>query len=106
MESPSAGQAAIATWYGADYAGGPLACSGEPFAPDDATVAAVQPGRWPCGTRLVIGYGGKQVTVYVLDHCPGCGWNHVDLSKAAFERLAPLGKGVITVTIAEVVAQE
>lgn len=38
-------------------------------------------------------YNGKTVTVPVKDKCPSCSSAHIDLSKPAFERLAPLSVG-------------
>ncbi|TCD68699.1 hypothetical protein EIP91_009983 [Steccherinum ochraceum] len=46
-----------------------------------------------CGKKLTAHYQGKDVTVTVVDSCPGCAKNDIDLSPSAFEKLAPLGKG-------------
>ncbi|KAK3984176.1 RlpA-like double-psi beta-barrel-protein domain-containing protein-containing protein [Cladorrhinum sp. PSN332] len=57
------------------------------------------PNRNPlCGRRIRINYQGKSVDVTVVDRCPGCGPNDLDLSPAAFQRLAGLDKGRITGT--------
>lgn len=42
--------------------------------------------------------GGKGVDVTVVDSCPGCGRDDIDLSPAAFKKLAPLSQGVVQVT--------
>ena len=41
-------------------------------------------------------YNGKTITVPVKDKCPGCSKTHIDLSRTAFARLAPLGDGNIS----------
>ena len=41
---------------------------------------------------------GKHVDVTVVDLCPGCGPNDIDLSEGAFKKLASLGTGRIQVT--------
>ncbi|GAV06145.1 hypothetical protein RvY_16176 [Ramazzottius varieornatus] len=40
---------------------------------------------------------GATVTVRIVDKCPGCQTKHIDLSPAAFKKLAPLHLGVIPV---------
>ncbi|KAF8882849.1 RlpA-like double-psi beta-barrel-protein domain-containing protein-containing protein [Infundibulicybe gibba] len=40
-------------------------------------------------------YEGRSVEVTIVDSCPGCGENGLDLSPAAFEALAPSGAGRI-----------
>ncbi|MGI8552621.1 MAG: septal ring lytic transglycosylase RlpA family protein [Dehalococcoidia bacterium] len=102
----------IATYYGADFAGLPMA-DGRLFDPDDATIAASN--RWPLGTRLrltrIAGgpgdaflsesdftyYLGRTVVVTVEDR--GAFHHALDLSRAAFARLGPPGEGVIAVQI-------
>lgn len=91
---------AAVTYYGIEdgYFDGAMYCGGE-FNPADLTIAAVSPGRYPCGTRLVIGYPGTQrrIEVTVKDHCGRCTWNHLDLSRAAFAALGHLEQGRIEV---------
>jgi rare lipoprotein A (peptidoglycan hydrolase) len=87
----------IATWYGGidgfDSADG--MADGTPFNPDDPTIAASN--RWPLGTRLLVCRGANCVSVCIRDRG---GFRHaLDLSRAAFSRLAPLSSGVISVTI-------
>ncbi len=89
----------IATWYEADGAG---ACGFEARPDDPLLVAAMNLPEWDgsgvCGACVhVVGPRGE-VTVEVVDQCPGCAAGHVDLSPDAFERLAPLGEGRIDVT--------
>ncbi|MEU9999138.1 cysteine/serine endopeptidase inhibitor [Streptomyces sp. NPDC050848] len=41
-----------------------------------------------------VSYNGRTITVPVRDKCPECPAEHIDLSKTAFEKLAPLDQGV------------
>ncbi|KDR78242.1 hypothetical protein GALMADRAFT_209653 [Galerina marginata CBS 339.88] len=50
-----------------------------------------------CGKRIKVNYKGKSVTVKVVDKCPGCASNDIDLSPAAFSRLANQDLGRIKV---------
>ncbi|KAK0629354.1 RlpA-like double-psi beta-barrel-protein domain-containing protein-containing protein, partial [Bombardia bombarda] len=51
-----------------------------------------------CGKKIKISYKGKSTTVTVRDRCPGCGYNDLDLSPAAFRALAPQSVGRISGT--------
>jgi len=57
--------------------------------------ATANPNKNPiCGQRITAKVNGKSVTVTVRDKCPGCrGKFDLDLSPAAFKRLAPLSVG-------------
>lgn len=92
---PPDGQAARITWYGHDFDGGVLACGGV-FTADDPGTAATN--GYPCGTHLKVCAGSKCVTVAVRDrgHLPP---GAIDLSAAAFQRLATLDTGTLTGTI-------
>ncbi|KLU82246.1 hypothetical protein MAPG_01320 [Magnaporthiopsis poae ATCC 64411] len=48
-----------------------------------------------CGKKMRVSYGGKSVDVTLRDRCDGCKKGDVDLSPAAFKKLADLGKGRI-----------
>ncbi|KAJ1303338.1 hypothetical protein OPQ81_011534 [Rhizoctonia solani] len=50
-----------------------------------------------CGQSITVKSGGKSVNVKVVDMCPSCGGGSLDLSPAAFKKLAPLSRGVIQV---------
>lgn len=50
-----------------------------------------------CGQTVHISYGGKTVTAEMVDSCPGCGGNDLDMSEATFKSLAPLSVGVIQI---------
>lgn len=60
----------------------------------DAKAKGQNPNKNPyCGKKLKVSYQGKSIEVKVVDRCPGCGENDLDLSPTAFKKLAPLGKG-------------
>jgi LysM repeat protein len=90
----------VATYYGIEdgYVDGTMAC-GQEFSPADPTVAAVRPGRYPCGTRLMVtdSQSQRSVEVVVKDYCGGCAWDHVDLSRAAFSKIGQLKQGRLDV---------
>ena len=48
-----------------------------------------------CGRKMKVTYGGKSVVVKVADTCPAneCTVGSVDMSPAAFKKLAPLSVG-------------
>ncbi len=84
------------TYYHPSLAGGPMYCTGKAYDPQDATVGAAV--TWPCGTRLRIWREERFVDVIVQD-TGLLGHNHVDLSEAAFQRLALLPEGRVRVLI-------
>jgi hypothetical protein len=84
------------TYYHPSLAGGPMYCTGKPYDPQDVTVGAAV--AWPCGTRLRIWRDERFVDVVVQD-TGLLGHNHVDLSEAAFQRLAILPEGRVSVLI-------
>ncbi|MGI8551357.1 MAG: SH3 domain-containing protein [Dehalococcoidia bacterium] len=90
---------ATASYYGIDDSASPgrlMACGG-PF--DPLNPAAASTNDWPCGTHLRIsGLDGRSVTVTVTDHGQyPAHW--VDLTYAAFARLADHRAGTIQVTV-------
>lgn len=88
--------AEVASWYGDEAAGRRMA-NGQPFNPKALTAASY---RYPLGTRLRVSCGKKNVIVFLTDRGPNRRLGRdIDLSRAAFERLAPLRKGLIQVTI-------
>ena len=89
----------VASWYGEKHRGKPTA-SGEPFNPDELTAA-----MWdvPFGTRFRVHYGNKFVVVRINDRGPAKRLKRgIDLSKAAFRKLSPLGKGLIKVRLEKI----
>ena len=55
-------------------------------------------GAADCGGYLEVSGPGGSVRVKVIDQCPECAAGHIDLSEAAFARLAPLPAGLIDVS--------
>ena len=92
--SPATGPILI-RWYGHEFDGGVLACGGR-FSADDATTAAST--SYPCGTALKVCSNARCVNVVVRDRGQ-MGSGAIDLSAAAFSRLAPLEAGVLTGTV-------
>ncbi|KAG0253077.1 hypothetical protein DFQ27_007688 [Actinomortierella ambigua] len=56
--------------------------------------------RSQCGRIMEVSYGEKKVEVAVVDTCPSeyCTRGAIDLSQAAFKKLAGLDKGVLETT--------
>lgn len=85
-----------ATYYRATGEGN---CSFE--AGDDLLVVAVNTRDYAraalCGAYLAVTGPGGTVTVRVVDRCPGCKPGGLDLSRQAFERIAPLAAGRVAV---------
>lgn len=85
------------TYYHPSLAGGVMYCPPHNrYDPQDVTVGAAV--TWPCGTRLRIWRDERYVDVIVQD-TGLLGHNHVDLSEAAFQRLALLPEGRVSVLI-------
>jgi len=92
-----------ASWYGEELRGRPMA-NGKPFDPDAFTTAS-----WdhPLGTRLrVTASNGNTVTVVVTDRGPAkrllAQGRVLDLSKAAFTKLADPRVGIVSLSHIEV----
>jgi hypothetical protein len=52
-----------------------------------AVSASLFDSQRPCGRNIRVSYGGRSVTVQVVDRCAGCAWGDVDLTPAAFTAL-------------------
>jgi expansin (peptidoglycan-binding protein) len=63
-----------------------------------ALPAAEYAGAADCGGYLEVSGPDGSVRVKVIDQCPECAAGHIDLSEAAFAKLAPLGAGLINVS--------
>lgn len=85
------------SWYGAEFQGLGTA-SGELF--DRYRLTAAHRSL-PFGTvlRLTNPSNGRSVEVRINDRGPWVGGRELDLSEAAFAKLAPLGAGVIQVSV-------
>lgn len=86
-----------ASWYGESYRGKRMA-NGQPFTPDALTCAAWE---WPLGTTLLVTHRHRTVRVVVTDRGPAAKFPDriVDLSRAAFARIADTRHGVVRVTV-------
>lgn len=90
-----------ASWYGQAHAGRPTA-SGELFNPDKLTAAS---WFYPFGTRLRVTNlaNGRSVVVRINDRGPARRLvrrgRKIDLSRAAFSRIADLRTGLIRVRV-------
>lgn len=91
-----------ATFYGGNVAGG--MCSFTDYTiPSGLYGTALSDSNWAgaqsCGACVrVTGPSGAKITAMVVDQCPGCGSNHLDLFPDAFKKLADPSKGVIKTT--------
>lgn len=96
------------SYYHPRYIGGPLGCGGGAYDPGDVSIAA---SAWradgsrafACGAVLIVCSGLGCIRVVVMDACPGCAWNRLDLSEAGFRILCgELSRGVCGVRIERV----
>lgn len=64
----------------------------------DAALTSGNPNENPlCGLRLRIRRGDRSVDVKVVDRCPGCNVDDLDVSSSVFEELGDLAEGRVTV---------
>ena len=81
------------TYYGPGFEGQPVACGSDVyglFDPNDPTTAASGDGGPICGAHLTLcsgAEGGLCQGVVIKDGCGGCGPDHLDLSRAAWDAL-------------------
>jgi len=96
--SPAGAVSGIATHYVLQPGGGN--CS-FPFPPGDGLFVALSPSEYdsaaPCGSYLEVSGPDGSVRVEVADQCPPCASGHIDLSEAAFAKIAPLAAGLVSV---------
>ncbi|KAI1125673.1 RlpA-like double-psi beta-barrel-protein domain-containing protein-containing protein [Nemania abortiva] len=68
---------------------------------DGSPVVALNPTDYAngahCGQWITIQGDGHQTAAQVVDLCPGCGTNGIDVSPAIFDDIAPLDVGRVTV---------
>lgn len=91
-----------ATFYGGNTSGGMCSFTGYTI-PSSLYGTAISDSNWSgagiCGTCVsVTGPAGNKVTAMVVDQCPGCGSNHLDLFPDAFNKLSDPSVGVIPVS--------
>ncbi|KAL5119045.1 hypothetical protein ACEQ8H_002969 [Pleosporales sp. CAS-2024a] len=98
--STNSGQA---TFYGGNTSGGMCSFTGYTI-PSGIFGTALSDTNWDnanaCGQCVsVTGPDGQtKITAMVVDQCPGCGANHLDLFPDAFKTLADPSKGIINVS--------
>ncbi|GJN73424.1 rare lipoprotein A (RlpA)-like double-psi beta-barrel domain-containing protein [Purpureocillium lilacinum] len=83
LESHS--QSGSITWFNPG-----LGACGRTNTDNDAIVAvssAIYDKQSPCGRNIRVQYKDKSVTVRVVDRCPSCAENDLDLSASAFQSL-------------------
>ncbi len=89
----------LASWYGEDHRGRPMA-NGQRFDPDNLTAAS---WSFPLGTKVVVTHEDRNVVVEITDRGPARRLfqegRKIDLSRAAFARLADPDLGLIDVTV-------
>ena len=89
-----------ASFYGEEYRGR-ITASGAPFDPDAMTAASWD---FPLGSRVRVTHGERAIVVTITDRGPSRRLREqgrvLDLSEAAFARLAPVSVGVIGVSVA------
>lgn len=89
----------VASFYGEELRGRTMA-NGQKFDPDKLTCAS---WRYPLGTKLEVRANRRVVIVTVTDRGPNKRLNRViDLSTAAFKRLASTEQGLVRVTVKKV----
>jgi expansin (peptidoglycan-binding protein) len=88
----------IATYYAADGTGN---CSFD-ASPNDLDVAAMDAPEWAgsavCGECVAITGPKGNVTVRIVDQCPGCETGHLDLSQEAFAKIADVSAGRVPIS--------
>lgn len=92
----------LATFYDATGAGN----CGFDATPDDLDVAAFDAnsyaGSAACGVCVKVKGPNGEVTVRIVDSCPGCDANHLDLSRSAFAKIAEPSRGRVPVSFSSV----
>ena len=94
-DSDRAGQTMLASYYGREFEGRPMA-SGEPFDADALTAAHK---NLPFGTRLEVAYAGESVRVTIKDRGPYVAGHDLDLSLAAAREIGLTGPGEAPVRV-------
>ena len=73
-----------------------------PSPPADGLYVALSPSEYDgaaaCGGYVEVSGPDGSVSAEVIHQCPPCAAGHIDLSEAAFSRIAPLSAGLVSVT--------
>ncbi|KAI1395820.1 RlpA-like double-psi beta-barrel-protein domain-containing protein-containing protein [Hypoxylon fuscum] len=75
-----------------------LGACGETNSENDAVVALSTSHNGNCGKAIKISYKGKSATAKVVDKCPGCGGDGIDVSPKVFKEFTDLSVGRVSVT--------
>jgi len=78
LEPPPVAGIVLASWYGPGFYGNRTAC-GQTYTPE---ILGVAHRTLPCGTVLTLTYGGRSVSVPVIDRGPYIAGRALDLSNA------------------------
>ncbi|OGM42587.1 extracellular cellulase CelA/allergen Asp F7-like protein [Aspergillus bombycis] len=89
------------TFYGGNISGGACSFSGYTL-PSNLFGTALGSPRWDnaaeCGACVAVtGPNGNTIKAMIVDKCPECDSNHLDLFQSAFAELADISKGVIDI---------
>jgi rare lipoprotein A len=87
-------RSALASWYGPGLYGNPLACGGTL----QYGTIGVAHKYLPCGTRLTVKNGKREVRVRVIDRGPFSGAREYDLTEATARKLNFSGVGTVLTT--------
>jgi rare lipoprotein A len=85
---------AVASYYGPGFYGGALACGGTL----QADTVGVANKTLPCGTKLTVRYGHKQVETKVIDRGPYVAGREFDLTEALKNKLGFGSTGTVLVS--------
>ncbi|EAW12821.1 putative extracellular cellulase CelA/allergen Asp F7-like [Aspergillus clavatus NRRL 1] len=96
---PAGSNSGKATFYGGNVSGGTCSFSGYKL-PAGLFGTALSKARWSdaaeCGACVsVTGPNGNSIKAMIVDQCPECESNHLDLFQDAFAELADISKGII-----------
>ncbi|KAI9040640.1 putative extracellular cellulase CelA/allergen Asp F7-like [Aspergillus affinis] len=91
-----------ATFYGGNVSGGACSFSGYTI-PSSLFGTALSQARWndaaSCGACVSVkGPDGNSVKAMIVDKCPECESNHLDLFETAFSELAATSEGIIPIS--------
>jgi rare lipoprotein A (RlpA)-like double-psi beta-barrel protein len=78
LPDPPTSGVILASWYGPGFYGNRTAC-GQAYSPQ---IVGVAHRTLPCGTLLTLSYGGRSLTVPVIDRGPYIAGRTLDLSNA------------------------
>jgi len=86
------------TWYAATGEG---TCSFIKDTSSPLMITAYPGSNWNhaanCGRCVNVTYKSKSIVVKIIDQCPGCSSNQLDLARDAFAKLEDLSQGVLKV---------